>query len=170
MKEEDIIQILGCNQNGIRTDQLKSELQHSLDLDIDIQCYSEVNADVLQPKVRQKFYEYPRLIDKSMQLVWSTSKIPIINEYKPGGTGICINGKAASRIEKSHNDEYSRWSYQVLDGKGKKEVLIISVYQCCKFKVPNTAYQQEMKMHTLDDKKKIDPRKLFYRDITAMIK
>lgn len=69
MKEEDTIRISECNPNGIRSNQLKSQLQHSLDLDIDIQCFSEVNADVLQPQVKQKFYEYPRSMDKSMQLV-----------------------------------------------------------------------------------------------------
>ena len=108
IKEEDTIQISGCNLNGFRSDQLKSQFQHSLDLDIDIQCYSEVNADVLQPQVRQKFYEYPRRIDKSMRSVWSTSEIPSINEYKPGGTGICTNRKDASIINKSHKDEYGR--------------------------------------------------------------
>ena len=131
MKEVDTIRISGCNPNGIRSDQLKSQLQHSLDLDIDIQCFSEVNADVLQPRVKQKFYEYPRSMDKSMRSVWSTSKIPSINKYKPGGTGICSNGKAAGRIKKSDKDEFGQWAYQILDGKGKKEILIISIYQCC---------------------------------------
>ena len=108
MKEEDTIRISGFNPNGIRTDQLKSQLQYSLDLEIDIQCYFKVNADILQPKVWQKIYKYPQSIDKSMQSVLSTSKIPTINEYKPGGTGICINEKAASRIKKFHKDEYGR--------------------------------------------------------------
>ena len=104
-----------------------------------------------------------------MQSVWSTSKIPSINKYKPGGTGICTNGKASGRIKKSDKDEFGRWAYQILDGKGKKEIFIISIYQCCRSKGPNTAYQQQMMMHTMDDKKKLDPRKLFYRDIVAMI-
>ena len=36
LKDDNVIRIFGCNPNGIRSDQLKSQLQHSLDLDIDI--------------------------------------------------------------------------------------------------------------------------------------
>ena len=53
MKEEDTIRISGCNPNEIRSNQLRSQLQHSIDLDIDIQCYFEVNADVLQSQVKK---------------------------------------------------------------------------------------------------------------------
>jgi hypothetical protein len=43
-----MIHISGCNPNGIKAHQLKSHLQHSIDLQVDIQCYSEVNTDFLQ--------------------------------------------------------------------------------------------------------------------------
>ena len=108
LKEDDVIRISGCNPNGIRADQLKSQLQHSLDLDVDIQCYSEVNTDILQPKLRKAFYELPKNMDKSMKSTWSTSKVPSNSEYKPGGTGICTHGRSSSRIKKSGDDEFGR--------------------------------------------------------------
>jgi hypothetical protein len=39
-KLPSMIQISGFNPNGIKTSQLESQLQHSKDLDIGIQCYS----------------------------------------------------------------------------------------------------------------------------------
>jgi hypothetical protein len=55
-----MIRISGCNPNGIQAEQLKSHLQHSLDLGIDIQCYSEVNTDFMKIDQRQKYYEYTK--------------------------------------------------------------------------------------------------------------
>jgi hypothetical protein len=52
-----MIRISGCNPNGIKAHQLKSHLQHSMDLQVDIQCYLEVNTDFFQTQQRQKFYE-----------------------------------------------------------------------------------------------------------------
>jgi hypothetical protein len=56
-KLHGMIRISGCNPNGIKAHQLKSHLQHSMDLLVDIQCYSEVNTEFLQTQQRQKFYE-----------------------------------------------------------------------------------------------------------------
>ena len=108
LKDEKSIRILGCNSNGIRFNQVKSQLQHSLDLDIDIQCYSEVNADFLQPKLLQKFKDQARHMDKSMKTEWSTSRIPSISEYNPGGTGMYTNDRTASRVKKSDKDKFGR--------------------------------------------------------------
>ena len=51
-KFPNTIRISGCNPNGINTSNVHSQLQHSLDLDIDIQCYSEVNANFMHHHVR----------------------------------------------------------------------------------------------------------------------
>jgi hypothetical protein len=39
-KLPDMVRISGCNPNGIKAHQLKSHLQHAMDLQVDIQCYS----------------------------------------------------------------------------------------------------------------------------------
>jgi hypothetical protein len=56
VKLPGMICISGCNLNGIKAHQLKGHLQHAMDLQVDIQCYSEVNTDFLQTQQRQKFY------------------------------------------------------------------------------------------------------------------
>lgn len=43
-----MIRFSGCNPNSIKSTQVKSTLQHSIDLEIDVQCYSEVNQDFLK--------------------------------------------------------------------------------------------------------------------------
>jgi hypothetical protein len=48
-----MIRISGCNPNGTKAHQSKSHLQHAMDLQVDIQCYSEVNTDFLQTQQRQ---------------------------------------------------------------------------------------------------------------------
>ena len=83
---------------------------------------------------------------------------------------MCTNGRTASRVKKSDNDKFGRWSYQLLDGKGKKEVLIISIYQCCKSEGPNTAYQQQKIMHSENNLLNTDPRKHFRQDLINLIK
>ena len=55
LKLPNMICISGCNPNGIKSSNLQSQLQHSIDLDIDIQCYSKVNANFMNSKVRQQF-------------------------------------------------------------------------------------------------------------------
>ena len=39
-----MIRISGCNPNGIKANQLQCHLQHSKDLQIDIQCYSGTSS------------------------------------------------------------------------------------------------------------------------------
>ena len=163
-----MIRISGFNPNGIKTSQLESQLQHSKDLDIDIQCYSEVNANVLRTDQRQKFHDGCKRIDKTSRSVWGTSLLPTDSDYKPGGTAIVSTGKTAGRVKKSGSDKLGRWTYQLLDGKGDKDILIISVYQCCKRPTnpgKTTAYHQQIVMLSEMNRIDKDPRRNFYRDL-----
>jgi hypothetical protein len=62
-KAPGMVWISGCNPNGIKTNQLDSHLQHSLDLEIDIQCYSEVNTNFLRTDKRQQFLDRTKRMD-----------------------------------------------------------------------------------------------------------
>ena len=44
-KPDETIRISSMNPCGLRLDEITNQLQHALDLDIDIQCYSEINLD-----------------------------------------------------------------------------------------------------------------------------
>jgi hypothetical protein len=92
-----MIRIYGCNPNGIKAQQLKSHLQHAMDLQVDIQCYSEVNTDLLQTQQRQKFYESAKSMNRQARSVWGTSQVVVDNEsaFKPGGSAIITMGRTA---------------------------------------------------------------------------
>ena len=109
-KQDGSIRISGCNPNGINTSNLKSQLQQSMDLDIDIQCYSEVNANFLNTKLRRQFYEKSKSMDPHSTYTWSTSEVIIVSDYKLGGTGIVSRGATARRIKRSGFDKLERWS------------------------------------------------------------
>jgi hypothetical protein len=114
-----MIHISGCNPNGIKAQQLKSHLQHDMDLQVDIQCYSEVNTDFLQTQQRQKFYENTKRMNRQARAVWGTSQVVVDNEstFKPGGLAIVTMGRTAGRVKKSGVDSMGRWTYQVLNWK-----------------------------------------------------
>jgi hypothetical protein len=66
--------------------------------------------------------------------------------FKPGGSAIVTMGRTAGRVKKSGVDSMGRWTYQALNGKGGKDILIVSVYQCCKQPTNSkgiTAYHQQ---------------------------
>jgi hypothetical protein len=121
-KLPDMIRISGCNPNGIKANQLKSHIQNAMDLQADIQCYSEVNTDFLQTKQRQQFYENTKVMDIQARSVWGTSHVVVDNNsaFKPGGTAIVAMGKTAGRVKKLGIDSMGRRTYQLLDGKGEK--------------------------------------------------
>jgi len=172
-KKDGAIRISGCNPNGIRVDQFESQIQHSMDQDIDIQCYSETNVNMLLPNVRKSFYDKTQKMDQNSKSTWSSSDIPTDKNFKPGGTGIFTRGRSAGRIKQTGNDNLGRWSYQVLDGKGKRDVLIVSIYQCCKSSNDDgilTAHRQQKMLLGEMQKKDIDPRRNFKRDLTQFIK
>jgi hypothetical protein len=162
-----MIRISGFNPNGIKACQLESQLQHSKDLDIDIQCYSEINVNILRTDQRQKFHEGCKRIDKSSRSIWGTSQLPADSDYKPGGTAIISTGKIAGRVKKNGSDKLGRWTYQLLDGQGDKDILIICVYQCCKSPTPGktTAYHQQVVLLSEMNRTDKDPRRNFYRDL-----
>ena len=138
-KPESFIRISGCNPNGINTNNLKSQLQQSMDLNIDIQCYSEVNANFHNAKVRRTFHEKSLSMDPNSKSTWSTSDVTWGSEYKPGGSAVISRGSAATRVKDRGYDSLGRWSWQLLNGEGSKEILIISVYQCCQQQNNNNA-------------------------------
>jgi hypothetical protein len=66
-----------------------------------------------------------------------------------------------------------RWTYQVLDGKGGKDILIVSVYQCCKQPKNSkgiTAYHQQEIMLSETNRVDRNPRRNFYRDMKKFLK
>ena len=126
VKLNGTIQISSINKGGLRLNNIKSTLQHALDLEIDIQCYSENNIDTLQGDVQQRLYDYVQAMDQQAKAIWNSGTIPMESEFKPGGTSAITFSKTVGRVKEQGKDPLGRWSYQVLDGKGDADILIVS--------------------------------------------
>ena len=111
-------------------------------------------------------------MNNQSRAVWGTSQVIVENDFKPGGTAIISQGKTGGRVKKSGIDTMGRWTYQVLDGQGEKDILIVSAYQCCKQPTnPRgiTAYHQQQIMLSETDRVDRDPRRNFYRDLKSFL-
>ena len=71
-------------------------------------------------------------MDQKAKAIWNSGTIPTESEFKPGGTSVITFGKTAGQVKEQGTDPLGRWTYQLLDGKGDTDILIIIVYQCCK--------------------------------------
>ena len=172
-KQEGHIRISGCNPNGIKAHNLQSHLQHSKDLDIDIQGYSEVNTNFVLNKTAQAFYELPKRMDPTSRPTWCSSAYECEGAFKPGGTGIVTSGPPASRIKETRKDPLGRWTCQVLDGEKDKDVAIICIYQCCtpaKKTGMKTAYKQQKVLLSQMNRRNTDPRTNFKLDLKQFVK
>ena len=167
-KSESTIRISSINKGGLQLNNIKSTLQHAMDLQIDIQCYSENNLDTLKGHVQQRLYDDVQAMDQKAKAIWNSGTVPTESEFKPGGTSIITFGKTAGRVKEQGTDPLGRWTYQLLDGKGDTDILIISIYQCCKTptnEIGMTAYHQQQLMLSELDRKDLDPRRNFLRDL-----
>ena len=104
IKPENAILISGCNPNGINIQNIKPQLQHSMDMEIDIQCYSEVNVNLLKSGICRDFQEAVSSMDKNTKITCSTSDVPCDSDFKPGGTCIINRGSTKSRIKSFGSD------------------------------------------------------------------
>jgi hypothetical protein len=114
-------------------------------------------------------------MNRQARAVWGTSQVVVDNEsaFKPGGSVIVTMGRTAGRVKKAGVDSMGRWAYQVLDGKVGKDILIVSVYQCCKQPANSkgiTAYQQQEIMLSETNRVDRDPRRNFHRDMKKFLK
>jgi hypothetical protein len=112
-------------------------------------------------------------MDKHSRAIWGTSQVIVEGDYKPVGTALITFGKTAGRVKEHGSDPLGRWTYQILEGKGNKEVLIMNVYQCCKSPTNPTgitAYHQQTIMLSEMDKTDTNPRRNFRRDLITFNK
>ena len=99
-KLPNMIRISGCNPNGIKTFNLHSQFQHSLDLDIDIKCYSKDNVNFMNSHLRQQFHEGSYQFSKS---TWGISQAISESDFKAEGTGIVTRASCSTRVKKKGN-------------------------------------------------------------------
>ena len=163
-KLDGTIRISSINKGGLRLNNIKSTLQHALDLEIDIKCYSKNNIDTLKGHVQQRLNDNVQAMDQQAKAIWNSGTIPTESEFKPGGTSVITFGKTAGRVKEQG---------KVLDGKGDTDILIISVYQCCKQptkEIGMTAFHQQQMLLSELDRKDLDPHRNFLRDLKSFLR
>ena len=144
-KPANCLRISSINPRGIPLKELEITLQLVIDLRIDVQCFSEVNLATNKNHIQQHLRQAVRKMDPGGRSTRGSSRIPSATDYKPSGMGIVSFGDHSGRIKETGNNSYGRWSYQIIDGKNNIDMLIISVYQCCKRptnKIGGTAFHQ----------------------------
>ena len=171
-KAPHILRFSCINPNGTTPSTVQDTIQHALESQIDLQCYSEVNLDTMQPDNRIALQENTNKMDPAAKSVWGTSTLPSLSNFKPGGTAVVAFSRLSSRVKKTGLDPLGRWTYMTLSAHGNKEILLISIYQCGPQptnEVGNTAFHQQRILLSEMNRTDVDPRKNFYRDLKQFI-
>ena len=143
-KRSDTIRISTFNSNDLSLEKLQHQLQFCKDEKIDIQCFSEINQNMTNHRLRKKFHETICRSDRSAKRIWANTDLPMESLYKPGGSGIIAFQSVAGRIKESGYDRLGRWSYQLFDSGSDFQSVIFSIYRCSATSKDSikTAYQQ----------------------------
>ena len=70
------------------------------------------------------------------------------------------------------SDDLGRWSWMAFEGKDNKEILIMSIYQCCKNQINplrKTTYHQQETWLSERNRNDCDPRRNFFKDICKFL-
>ena len=62
-------------------------------------------------------------MDNHIKCTWSTSDVPTLSDFKPGGTGIVNRGSTSKRVKSYGFDRPGRYSWQLLKGAVKNTVI-----------------------------------------------
>ena len=108
-KREGDIRFSSFNPKGLKSTDIQFQIQMAIEMDIDVQGYSEVNANFLNTKVRQAFRDKVQRVDKEARSQWATSLVTSPSEFKMGGSGLATFSKVAPRIKDSGTDRMGRW-------------------------------------------------------------
>ncbi len=96
-------------------------------------CLPETNTNWSLPSSHSQLYRIIRPIWQSSNIQTSHINDAFTGTYQPGGTLTMICNNWSSRILEKGSDPFGlvRWSYFILQGKGKVKIAIITAYQVC---------------------------------------
>ena len=171
------IRIFNINLNGVtyQNDLLEWEMTvaYLMDMQVDIFGLTEINLDLNNGIIRDKFIQSGKHFDPYIRMATSSSLQKVGDTpFKMGGTVTGTNGCWSGRITKQGSDKIGRWSYLYLQAKQGKQVVIITVY------IPNkptvagggTTIYTQMESDTLKLKGKlVEPRKELLSDLHKFI-
>ena len=132
-KPTDITRIYCQNVNGIRLEkdggQFKELCNIHQEVQADISCIQEHNLDTTQYLVKQTLHKTAQQIWQRVRLNIASSELTFSSPWKPGGTAIWSTDSITGRISATGSDAWGRWCYQTFQGKDRRSITVITVYQ-----------------------------------------
>ena len=139
--------------------------------EVNIICLSETCVAWESHAARRVINMVTKPFDKIGCWTTSSSKVKTDSLYKPGGTGIFVDGQWCGRMIDRGSDwtGMGRWSYVTITGKGGEKITIITGYRCGQTPIKSlgsrtAGYQQYSIMRT-NGEKKPNPALAFFRDL-----
>ena len=83
-------------------------MHYSIAEGIDIQCFTEINQNMINHLHRKKYQDTVRHIDRRAKHVWVNTNIPMESEYKAGGASIISFNSVSGRIKECGRDRKGR--------------------------------------------------------------
>ena len=150
-KSDSTFRLFYNNVNGLshydkyRT--LHKTLDHLQSLQPDLLSFTEPNLAFEQTATRFDVLKVIKRHLPSSRLICSSSAIPSLSPYKPGGSMMISTKSINCRITKQFTDPLGRWTYVSFSKKQSSFVTFITVYKPCRTSIdhigPMTVYRQQ---------------------------
>ena len=98
---------------------------------IDTACISEHNLDTHEHTIKQQIYQTCHRQYHHSKVSMTSTSIPSMTTFKPGGTMMFSHGPVTARITQQHTDPCCRLCYQTFSCKTYIKLSVITVYQPC---------------------------------------
>ena len=176
-KKSDNFRVHQLNVNGLpfKHDHFLIDLylQGTTSLQSDIQCAQEININLTNPAIRQRFLRAMRRFDRlaTIQLGYVKKQEYDKSIYRPGGVMVWTHGINSGRVCDRSSDEYGRWSSLTMLQKDEQQTVFISAYKTCKgSKLDGTGIaSQQYRAMVRDGKRKKNQRQHFDDDLKQLI-
>ena len=169
--------LYALNLNGLSLDrrggQFDELCQVVKEVQADLICCQEPNVDASQPMVRTIMYHTARQHWPRARLSVSSTPIPFVNMYKPGGTLVLSTGNITGRLIRTEADRWGRWTSQTFRGHLDLKITVISAYQVNSddsMKGVISASEQQRSLLLKAQDPIDDPRRAFQRDLSHYLR
>ena len=136
-KDENHFRIYFANANGFTLSENGGDYAEFLlemqKLQADTWGVAETNIDSTKSAVKNIIHDTTRKHFEFSKTTIGSSNIPARKRYyKPGGTLMGSQGSITARIIDQGSDSLGRWSFQLMNCKNNKKLLVVAAYQVCK--------------------------------------
>jgi hypothetical protein len=112
--------------------------------------------------------------NEDCKIVHSSSPAPVLTFTKSGGNLVGIIGSLVGRVRDTITDLYGRWCGYTLIRKDNKEIMVLTAYNVSQYKNTkvgdDTLFNQQTALYQLNNIREPDPKKIFIKDLTIIIK